>query len=346
MNKNAFYVLFLIVIVYVNCSGRRLEKLLDDFVELEKIQKKAPTPGVLLAQIRNAFENQSKANKDFHRTLKTHCTSANTKIQNSINSLTQAITESQNNLNNHKNQLTKSQTSAKDAAGNIKTARAQYKDLQKRLDKTLLDYKVVAQEANQKLSVVKLLRDIISDELLNNAPGSFVQLNKFQEKLNELKGMLNNNNDSIYAPIVSVLLDLATEQNFSNQSILKQILVNINNLDKALKEFRKRQEAGLDTETKSIRAQMKNTVARIQAYSKMRAQARSNALDAQHYIKFYTHEIEHFNAEKGRKTEEQKMFTKLCTFQKSTRKNFKARSERFWKSVQSKLPNNFMALEK
>jgi chromosome segregation ATPase len=422
MNKNAFYVLFLLVIVFVNCSGR-IERLLDDFVELENLKaatggvspvgkpsvkahvgagvhakhtkpagkgkkqrkgkgkskakgkgKGAKRPnlqsvrpviatkpfrpavlpvagsqvsnGVLLAQIRNAWDNQKKANTEFHRTLTTHCTAAHAKIQGSITKLTQAITDAQNNMNTHKQSLEKSNKAVKEAAENIQKARTAYKGLNQRLDKTLLDYKVVAQEADQKLNVVKLLRDIISDELLNDKPGNFVQLNKFQEKLNELKGMLNNNNDSIYAPIVSVLLDLATEQNFANQGVLKQILQNLNNLDKALREFRKKQEAGLDSEVKSIRAQMKNTVDRIQAYSRMRAQSRSKSLDSTHYIRFYSHEIEHFNAEKGRKGEEQKMLTKLCDYHHKTRKGVERRAKNFWDRVQKRLPSSFMALEK
>jgi len=89
---------------------------------------------------------------------------------------------------------------------------------------------------------------------------------------------------------------------------------------------------------------MKNTLERISAYSKMRAQAHSKSLDASHYIKFYTHEISHFNAEKGRKAEEQKLLGKLCAFQRTAKKHLSARAKSFINSVNSHLTGSFQAL--
>jgi phage shock protein A len=276
--------------------------------------------GVMLANVKNTLEKGRKQHEEHFRTLSNHCATANSKIQASIVKLTQATTDSQNTLNQWKSSIAQATKERKDATDNIKTAKGQLKAFQKRVDKLLLDYKVVAEEADQKLNVVKLLRDIITDELLNRSPGSFVQLSKFQQKLNELKGMLNNNNDSLYAPIVTVLLDLATEQNFSNQGVLKKILENLTSLNASLTNFRSKQEDGLKKEEKNLHGQMKNTMDRINAYSKMRAQATSKGLDANHYIKFYTHEITHFNAEKARKLEEQRMFGKLCDYEKNANK--------------------------
>jgi len=178
---------------------------------------------------------------------------------------------------------------------------------------------------------VKILRDIIADELINRSPTSFVQVNKFQKKLNELKEMLNSNSDSLYSPIISVLLDLATEQNFSDQGILKKILENLRNLDKALKDFRTKQEKSLDAELLNLKKQIKNVRQRIKAYRRMKNQANSKAIDARHYIVFYTHEIKHFNAEKKRMEEANRFFTKLCEFQKSVHKKHVASLKKFKK---------------
>jgi len=49
----------------------------------------------------------------------------------------------------------------------------------------------------------------------------------------------------------------------------------------------------------------------------MKAQSLSKKIDAQHYIHFYTNEIAHFNAEKGRKENEKSLLQKLCAYEKS-----------------------------
>ena len=54
-----------------------------------------------------------------------------------------------------------------------------------------MDYKVFVSEADKKSNVVKILRDIITDELYNKTPGALVQVAKFQQKLSELKDLLN-----------------------------------------------------------------------------------------------------------------------------------------------------------
>jgi len=48
----------------------------------------------------------------------------------------------------------------------------------------------------------------------------------------------------------------------------------------------------------------------------MRHQALSKEIDAGHYIAFYQHEIQHFNSERGRITDELNLFVKLCAFEK------------------------------
>jgi len=146
-----------------------------------------------------------------------------------------------------------------------------------------------------------VLRNIITEQLINSHPGAFLQINKFTDKLNQLKGMLNNDNDSLYSPLVSVLLELASEQNFSDQGILKKILENIGNLDKNLKEYRNKRNADLIAELKNLRGNSVNLAKIRHAYGKMRAQSLSKRIDAQHYIQFYTNEIAHFISEVKRK---------------------------------------------
>jgi len=312
--------LLLISVSFCASSAKNADKfpsILNQFVELnEAIGVEKADVGVIVSQVKNALASGKKHFATFFRAVETQCASAVASIKNTIKELNSSVNDAKSNQNNWTKNLGTATADAKDARANIVKARGQLVGLRKRISKITMDYRVYAEEADKKLNVVKVLRDIITDELFNKAPGALVQVNKFQEKLAELKGLLNNNSDSLYSPIVSVLLDLATEQNFSDQGVLRKILQNLNNLDKALKDFRAKQEKSLDAELKNIRAQIKNVKQRVRAYRRMRSQAISKRIDAQHYLSFYGHEIVHFNAEKGRKEAELHMFKKLCEFEK------------------------------
>jgi chromosome segregation ATPase len=279
--------------------------------------------GVIIAQVKNTLNSGSRSYSTFFRALETQCASATAKIGSSLNSYTASIGDAQSNINNWNKNLGSAVRDVKDATANMAKGNVQLANLRKRTTKITLDYRVYASEADKKLNVVKVLRDIITDELLNRSPGALVQLNKFQEKLSELKELLNNNSDSLYSPMISVLLDLATEQNFSDQGVLKKILQNLNNLNHSLVTFRAKQEAALNADITSLKKQIRNVDGRIRAYRRMRAQAVSKQIDAQHYITFYKHEISHFKAEQNRKTNELVLFKRLCTFEKKVWKEGK-----------------------
>jgi hypothetical protein len=279
--------------------------------------------GVIIAQVKNTLNNGAKFYSAFFRSLETQCAAATAKIGSSISHLVASSTDAKSNISNWGKNLGSAVRDVKDASVNLAKGNAQLATLRKRITKITLDYRVYASEADKKLNVVKVLRDIITDELLNRSPGALVQLNKFQAKLNELKELLNNNSDSLYSPMVSVLLDLATEQNFSDQGVLKKILQNLNNLNHALVTFRTKQEAALNADLTSLKKQIRNVNGRIRAYRRMKAQAVSKQIDAKHYITFYRHEISHFTAEQSRKTNELVLFQKLCSFEKKVWSNGK-----------------------
>jgi len=338
--------LSLILIASCYCSANTdYKNVLHQFVELnDQMGTPKESVGVLIANVQSALDKSAKASKGFFRTVETHCASALGHLNTAIKNNADAITSATSNLNTWKDNLAVATKDRKDARSEIVKARVQKKALRKRITKLAMDYRVYATEADRKLTVIKVLRDIISDELYNKAPGaSLVQINKFQGKLNELKELLNNNSDSLYSPIVTVLLDLATEQNFADQGVLKKILQNLTNLDKALKDFREKQEKSLDAEIETVKKQVKNVRQRIRAYRRMANQAASKEIDARHYIAFYQHEIQHFTSEKDRITDAKNMFTKLCDFEKSVHKRAKAAFLKFKKVI---IPYLFASAQK
>jgi len=314
--------LSLIMIACVLSSATNdYKNVIHQFVELnEAMGKSKEDTGLQIAKVKGVLGKEKEAATKFFRALETQCTSGVAKLNEAIKANTDAITEATSQLNNWKKNLVSATKDTKDAGVEIKKPRGSLKVLRKRVAKLTMDYRVFAAEADKKQNVVKVLRDIISDELINRAPGALVQVNKFQQKLGELKEMLNSSSDSLYSPIISVLLDLATEQNFADQGILKKILENLRNLDKALKDFRTKQEKGLDAELLNLKKQIKNVKQRIRAYRRMSHQSSSKAIDAKHYIVFYTNEVKHFSAEQKRMETAKVFFNKLCTFEKNVHK--------------------------
>lgn len=311
------------MISFGTCATKdKFGNILQQFVELNDamgVQKE--DVGVIIAQVKNTLDAGSSQFTNFFKSIESHCTSASAKLNSALKGLQSNVNDARLNLNNWNKNAAAAVRDQKDAQAQIGVGRTQLAGLNKRIAKITMDYKVFASEADKKLNVIKILRDIITDELVNKTPGALVQVQKFQQKLSELKDLLNNNSDSLYSPMVSVLLDLATEQNFTDQTVLKKILENLNNLNKAMKAFRTRQERALNSEVASIRTQVRNVKGRIRAYRRMRAQAVSKKIDATHYISFYTHEIAHFTAENGRKNAEHTMFKNLCAFERTVHKS-------------------------
>jgi len=337
--------LLLILISFCSSSANtgKFDNILHQFVELNTAMGAAREDvGVLLGQVKATVRGTRREYAEFFRTVETHCASALSRIQGEIKGLGSSINDAQNNLNTWTKNLNSATAEVKSAQANLVKARQQLGALHKKVDKLTLDYREHAVEADKRIIVVKRLRDIITDELFNRVPG-LVQVNKFQQTLGELKELLNNNSDSLYTPMITMLLDLATEQNFADQGVLKKILAILGKLDKALKDFRKKQEASLKSELALIRKNVRNTRRRIRDYRRLKHQARSKQIDAGHYINFYRHEIVHFNAEKNRKTDELNLFQKLCAFEKAVHNQKKADVQRF-KQVLSVVISNFQKL--
>jgi hypothetical protein len=328
----------MLVLTITFCSNSKYSNILNQFIELNnELGNPGEDVGVIISNVRNVINDEEKKTSAVYSALSQICTSIVASVTGAINHLGNDVTESTKNLNEWNVALAASVKDIVKAENDIKTTTANLHTNRIAVSRALEDFKVIATETDQKLNVVKVLKDIITDELINHAhPAhghSFIQLTKFTDKLNELKGMLNSENDSLYTPLVSVLLELASEQNFSDQGILKKILENINALENNLKAFRKNRDAGLNAELKTLRATSVNLAKIRTAYENMRAQSFSKRIDAQHYIHFYTNEIAHFNAEKNRKNEELHLVEKICGFEKKLQVQDSEGLARFKKDV-------------
>jgi len=129
----------------------------------------------------------------------------------------------------------------------MKSTRGELRKVEGRIHEALSDLAKYGSEAEQKLVVVKYLRDIITDELIaeqKHAPNynSFVQVKAFSDKVAELKGLLAKSGDAEFTPLVSTLVELAEGRGFADQGVLQKIMAVLGKLDANLRKFRENQD--------------------------------------------------------------------------------------------------------
>lgn len=150
----------------------------------------------------------------------------------------------------------------------------------------------------KKMVVVRVLKNIISDELFTHSP-SFVQVqvSKFNQKLEELKNLLSSDKDSLYTPILSALVGLASERQFSDPKILRQILQNLNRLQASLVQFRQKEEAAYTNDTNGLHAQLNTLRSELRTYRRSLMILNYRRRKQTHLISYAKHSIAHFNRE-------------------------------------------------
>jgi len=179
------------------------------------------------------------------------------------------------------------------------------------MSKIILQYKAGVSESDSKLYVVKQLRDIIEDELLN--PGkSFIQVNEFNSKLKDLQMLVKKSGDTLYTPIIATLVELASEQNFSDQKILKAILSNLKALEENINKFKAEKKTALKVTLKTLKAQEQNLVGQLQDYAHLEQRYVSDVTEANENTAVLTDTLLNLNNEIARKEDELRNIDHLC----------------------------------
>jgi len=228
-------------------------------------------------------------------------------------------------------------------AGQVADAKKALDLLKKQIKQEIKNIKEFGSEAEGKLVIIKTLRDIITDELLadaNTRASSFVQLQTFNDKLHELKALLENSHDTMYSGLVTTLLALAEAKGFSDQKILKQILDVLKKLETSLLAFRKKQDTEGQNNIKNLKTQAKEKVNQIKSLAKLITTNKSNQIDNDTIIKSSAKSVKMLDAEVARKSGESGFWNKLCLYQDGLKKAsdaFKTDMTEKFRDVSSKL---------
>jgi hypothetical protein len=293
-------------------DSNAFKEIMDDFVEVHKTAAQAVDVGLVLADVKVTLEASEKKYSEFIKAFVLSCESAKAKLTAFIKSLTNAKNSAQNDVTNTWTaQETKATKGLKETRANIATTKTRLADVHSRMTKIIIDYHEGVTETDSKLHVVKELRDIIEDELVN--PGkAFVQISKFNEKLNNLQELIKKSGDNMYTPIIETLVQLASEGNFSDQRILQSILKNLHDLEVNLQKFKTEREHDMKVNMKNHRAQEENLTSQLGDYMHLEQKYLSDIAEAHQNISVLNTEILNLNTEITTKNEEAHNIAHLC----------------------------------
>jgi hypothetical protein len=293
-------------------DSKAFQEIMDDFVEVHKEASQQVDVGLVLTDVKVTLQASEKKYKEFLSSFLVSCNNAKAKVNGFVTRLTTARSEAQNQVaNTWANQAKKGTAGVKEAQTNSAEVSKRLEAIQKQLSQVIIDFHEGVVETDSKLNVVKQLRDIIEDELIN--PGkSFIQVEKFNAKLKDLQALIKRSGDSLYTPIIATLVQLASEQNFSDQGILKAILKNLKELQDNLTKFRAEREASMNVTLKNLKAQEENLNSQLEDYHHLEQRYVSDVAEAHQNTQLLNTEITNLNTEIKRKQDEFESIVHLC----------------------------------
>lgn len=323
-------------------DSKAFKEIMDDFVEVHEAAGAAVDLGLVIANVKISLAASEKAYKEFINSFNLSSQNARGKVDSYIKSLNTALNEANNAVKNTwANQRAKGQKTIKEAGEGIKRVEGQLAAIHKQLSQIVIDYHNGVAESDNKLHVVKQLRDIIEDELLN--PGSFVQIKKFNEKLNTLQSLIQKSGDTMYTPIIQTLISLASQGNFSDQKILRAILDNLKQLETSLNNYKKERETDMNVNLKNLKAQEENLNGQLNDYHKLEQRGVSDVHEANQNTELLNTEITNLTSEIARKRDEFKAIEHLANTENAMFKSGIQRIELMRKDV-SEASNHVISL--
>lgn len=339
MNKSAFFLAVLVTIAF--CSSSKAvsyDSVLNKLVQLNQaIGKDKSDIALLISQVSQAVKEEGEKFDSFISGMNQSCGAGEKLLDGFIGKLEGDKTSAQA-ASVKADQDNKAITSEREKhTSDLAAAKDDLDKLKAQIAKTVENFKVEGAEAEEKLVVIKVLKDIITDELLaSEHVTSFVQLHTFNDKLRQLNSLMIKSKDTTYTPLVATLLQLAQVHGFADQKILGQIMNVLTKLEGNLKEFRKKQNTDGKANIESLKARAEEKIKQIRSIAIMVAEGDSEYLDNENISKNAAQEIDAVDREIERKQLEMRFWKKICDFQvglQTKDKDFRDKFDSLVKSV-------------
>lgn len=313
--RTFIFLTFLFLSSYcIEKKADNVNQIIDELVELNRIiLTPAQKIGRVVAQIREAARDSAKAFDAFYSRVKTNCNAGSGYLKSFTDKLKGDKINAQASINHARNRVKVNQAAHSKLKKQLKDARAALEQAHKRQGREAHEFNQRLLEAESKLTTIRHVRNIVVDELLNGkAPASLIQVNTISTKLNELKTMVEKDNDSLFTSVIGNLLEMASQQNLNDQTTLRKFLGSLRKLNRRIKAWR---TAALANHKKIQKINAASNAAKlnsIRATSKLAVEAASAVKGGLRHIDELSNAIGLIEKALARKQKESDNWEKLC----------------------------------
>jgi len=290
-----------------------IDLIIDELVELNR---SLITPGQVLArlvsQIKASGEDCAKTFSAFYAKVKGNCQAGNNYLASFTKKLGGDLVGVQAARNRAADRVKKNTAAAAKLKTSLHAAKENLAEAHKRQEKEAEVYRHALLEAHSKIVVIRHIRNIVVDELLNGSGASLIQVNTITGKLKELKGLSEKDNDSMLNTVVIALLDMTSEKNLNDQGILRKFIAALDKLRDSIKKWRKSYKAHQKNLRRIHKANNEAKLKSIRALGRLLVEAQSAVIGGNRAIEELTNAeglIKHAIVRKGK---ESKHWKQLC----------------------------------
>jgi hypothetical protein len=269
--------------------------------------------GILLSNIKDSVTNASSETETLFGKIANRCTSGVNVNKAFVDSLKSSITQATKAESDAKSAAEVAKNAAEAAQKSFDAEKSALNELKNKLVEEEKNIKIGRIEAQEKLAIIKTLKDIITDELLKPEAGkSFIQTEAFSSKVNKLKSLLQKSRDVSYSPLISSLLALTTGRGFSDTKILQKILASLTNIETNFREFIKKTDENGWTTLNDLKKEIETKFQLIKQLGNDLAKNKSDAISFNQIVNAAEKEIGFLNSEVQRKVDEASFWDTLC----------------------------------
>lgn len=332
MSKTIFFLTVLIMIALCNSKTKKAD-LIAKMVQMnqdagcDKDQVQIILTG-LEESTKNFFES---VDKEFETNLG-RCNQGKGLLDDYVKQLEADVTSLQARMNEAHNSLSSTHASFEEHTHNLQDATKAREAILASVITSNEVFNENIREAQEKITVLRELKNIATDELMNpEAPTSFVQMKAFHGKVNKMKSMIKNSKDLIYGPLLNTLVQLTAKDNFANQEILKKILTALRSFEDNVQKFISDSTAAHQRELGEAQDAANTKAEQIASLGELVAQARSDIAFIEHSLELGAKAVEMYHADIKRKSDELASWNETCQHTERSRENYANN----WKSLNS-----------
>lgn len=316
MSRTFLFLTLLFVTSYcVEKNSNTVNQIIDELVELNKSVRKGPASiGKVIGEIRAAAHNSAKAFNAFYSRVQNNCNAGNKYLNSFEVKLKGDAVVAQNGLNRANARIVKNKAALVRLGLQLANAKKSLKNAHIRQRQEKANFRNHLLEAEAKMTAIRHIRNIVVDELLNGkAPASLLQISSnLSNKLQELKTLIEKDNDPIFSTVVSSLIEMVSEKNLNDQGILRKFLKSLSKLNKRLASWRTK---AIKDHNNLLKLNKINNAAKlktIRAYGRLIVQARAAIGGAKRAIGEYQNALGLVNRALKRKGTEARQWNDLC----------------------------------